>query len=1044
MATATFKQRFRSQVRDLVVLVRVSLRHPTTLAVTNVYLSTATVLTPAGTVTGEPSRMWVPLIADAGSISAPGAFAQTDVGLCSTSLVVARAAFDPTLLLDNAPVTVWLWDRSFTDFDDACAVFSNGRVLAFDDNADTVTLRVRQRTDWNRDLVPVEVTPEAYPQAPEESIGQRVPIVYGKALDVPFRQPWAAYPGVTNLTGGGAGKAVYYLLGGRRVGPAILVDTGRGAGAAANPKARVLVASHKCATVADVPFFNTPVYMKLGEQMCMLEPVDALNDIFKTTTGSGLLIPDNVALAWTSALPVDVDVVANSGENPRAVLDPFNDDWTRLDWTNNLKTVRMKMPSLDEKLGEMAEYYIFCGYRSNANTNLKLRLRNTATGGTFDMDLAASATRVIKMLRVGTAWGSPGPVAPWGFSECELEAGWPTSTPVITGTGTAEIFFAGVVVRFRPRQVLIQSERGISRTEHRPVQRTGPGGGPGERPAWAPYTVNDLQPAVEELAGTFYANSEGYADDGTFAPIGSFTGGGATTVVERGPDIIAHMLVAHGGEALANIERTAAAFGSFVDARALLKTVFEQDMVYALAVVQTTDVMTALAWMSQATMSLLILDRFSDQWRLIPWSPDAGVNYDWTFRPEDLVEGTSVQTSRTPVNRLLTGLSLSYGYDAASKSFRHKTRLAWNGSNAGDKYRGLRDQYLTIVAGVNDKLDFTTTAAFTATVAPGDYDAATAGPAVATAMKNANPAQDFAVEFGGVIVAGYNDQITFRDSVAGVDRTATIPAGTYATMQALGTAIKEAMDALCAPNTPFTVVYVPSTALFAFSRFSESGHIALSVTLYPATSGVVSRRLYAMLGYSLAANPPASTSPIVSTETRRIGLAVVACLGNALDLRWQSGANGVTGTRQNVGSFLGFTAVRDTESGGTVRAWSGDCPKGTGERALNTTALRFGARRDTVEDLRTVFDSETAREVLRRVTTLLGRVRVIVTFSTDKAPDLERGRVIQFSGDFDAVRPYPDADTDRSWVGKRFVVVETEQMLGPVAFYTKVKAVALG
>jgi hypothetical protein len=126
-----------------------------------------------------------------------------------------------------------------------------------------------------------------------------------------------------------------------------------------------------------------------------------------------------------------------------------------------------------------------------------------------------------------------------------------------------------------------------------------------------------------------------------------------------------------------------------------------------------------------------------------------------------------------------------------------------------------------------------------------------------------------------------------------------------------------------------------------------------------------------------------------------------------------------------------------------VRVHLADAPKSEAEAPLLRSASRYGARRDTVLDLRAVQETETALELRNRLAALFGKPRVTLEFTTEMAPDLERSRVIQFSSDMDAVLPYPDPDSDGSWVGKRFVVVETEQHLGPVAFYTKVLAVSL-
>lgn len=1037
MATPAFRTAFGATTRSLVVLAKIEPRDPTTLASSApVYLSTAVCVTPAGSV--EPARAWSPLIESVGSISAPGAFLSTDLGLCTMDLTIAKSAIPPELLLDGAAVTVFQWETSLASFDEANLVFP-GVVLSWREDGMRLALSLRQRTNWNRDLVPVEVTAEAFPHAPQDSLGQVVPIVYGKHSDDPFRAPWPERPQMEDVT---TFPTVYrgasLFFGGRRAGPAILVDTGRGAGAVTNPKAKVLVASHKVRKVADL-LNGCGVYMKNGDSLVSLDPVDPVNDVINTATEAGMLIPDNTSLAWVGAYPVDVDVVANSAENPRAVLDPFNDEnFAKFDWTAGYRTLRMKMPSLDD-LGEMVGVYLLCGYRSIANTNLKLRFRNTTTSTVVDGSLAISATHRIVMGRLGTVWGGALPGTPWAFSEMELEAGWPTSTPVITGTGTAEVYFAGFLVNFKPRQETIESEKLFEHQATRPVARHfgGPRGGR-DVTIWQTYTARETVPAIQELVGKFFANVEGYGDDGEVAAAGTFTGT-ADALIERPPDVLAHILAKYGAESLANVETAPGVFGSFADARANLLTASGRDMVLALAVGQTSDVMTAISWIAQASASLVILDRFTDRWRFVPWRPDAPTDYDLVFRPTDLVEKTSLEVESTPLSRAISGLSLGYGYDAARRGFRHRTRLAWDGSDAGFKYRNIRDEYLSVVAGVNDRLDFATSGLRTANLTVGDYDGPSYGVMVAGAMKTADPTRDFCVAHGFTIVQNFNDRIAFQNALTLTTYTVDVAPGVYTADEACAVIVAAMAPHL--PGSPATATFSRSTRKVSIGR--PTGGTG-SLVLYVDSSDARARRLYATLGYkNVTARTCGGATFAEADYERDDDTFSVACTGLSLDLLWETGANGLKGTKRNCAAALGFSTLRDQLAGGNVWSWLGASPKGNREQALRTTASRYGARRDTVEDLRAVADTDTAREVRNRIATLLGKPRLTVRFSSDRVCDLERGRVIEFSGDFDAVVKYRNPDSDGTWAGKRFVVVETEQLLGPAAFYMKVRAVSL-
>jgi hypothetical protein len=335
---------------------------------------------------------------------------------------------------------------------------------------------------------------------------------------------------------------------------------------------------------------------------------------------------------------------------------------------------------------------------------------------------------------------------------------------------------------------------------------------------------------------------------------------------------------------------------------------------------------------------------------------------------------------------------------------------------------------------------------FTATIPSADYTPATFAAAVDAAMKAADAPRDYVCAHGATIVSGYNDQLFYRDTIASTDRTVTLTPGAYS-FETLAQHVTAVMDAANgAPPNGMFITYSRSSRKWTFERnYGVSGE---SITLYRTTSGLRAKRFLATIGFnqngaSITSN---GTSNCTGEYERDDEFFAVGCVQTPTNLLWQSGSNGLDFTRTSAHSLLGFEQLRDRDgqtTSPTITVHLGDTPKSAAEAPLLKTAQRYGARRDTVSDLRAVQDTETALELRNRMATLFGKPRLMVDFSTEMAPDLERTRVIRFHGDMDAVMPYPDADSDGSWVGKRFVVVETEQMLGPVAFYTKVRAVSL-
>lgn len=1121
--TTAFARLFRSRMRSTVVLIRVFGRDPSTLNGTPVLLSTADLMTPSGST--EDVNGWVNALLNVSPIQAPGALGETSVSLCSMSFTVAIDKMPnlKTLLWVGGSVETWLWDTGCTTFDDALLVFK-GVVLDYDMDAISITFSARQRTNWNRNITPVEVTTQAYPMAPEDSFGQSIPIVYGRLRDIPFRYPWAEYPQAEDVTSGTVIRGSPLIFGGRRAGAAIVVDAGRGSGAANNPAAKVLCASHKVSRIGDHKT-GTGFFLDAGaERLVSLDVLTPGTDIINTATEAGILVRDDEAIAWASALPGGVATFTGSGENIRAVLDPWNDNnYCRLDWTAGLKFCHMHFPALPQELGVMTEIYIIVAYRSPANTNLTLRIyRDASPTAATDFALPVTATRKIRMFRVATAWGTglSGnhiPVSPYAFSETNMEVGWPTFPSVITGTGTAELYCAGWLVRFIPGQSIILSDRVVSKTSTRPVRARGKGGAPGGT-VFMPYTTEETLPAVTELRGKFYANVDGWPDDGlgsfagetlsvswgtavsgqftvSFADasqlmkdrllrvsigdlIVSATGGpntggtvtgynpttfvltlsnanlstgpvhGATlgiklrnALLERAPDILAHMLVNYGGEPLANLEQGATTFGSLVAARAKLLNPQNRDMTYAFSVDKTTDLMTAITWLAQGSLSFVFLDRFTDKWHMCPWRTDAPLDYTRLFTPADLDGEGLVQVSGTPLSQLLTGLEVNYSYASNKKHTLFRNRLAWDGSDAGHKYRGLRDGFITVSA-ANNKLawQLTGVGAFGATLSNGTYTPAAFAALVDAAMKAADATRDYIVVWGATIVVNYNDQLFFRDEATLLNRTVTFTPGTY-TFESLAAHVASVIDAA---NGAFPVqaTFSRSTRKMTFERFGSQ------LTILPSTGPLRARRFLATIGFIQTAATAATDSigGCTSAFERDDEFFIVGNNTLAMNLNWEAGGNGINGTRTDCHALLGFEGIRDSVGIGLAvpaTCLLADSPKVLLEGPLAVLATRHGARRDTVVDARSVQESETARELRNRVAALAGKGRVVLRFATEVAPDLERCRVIGFSSEFDAILPYPDPDTDGSWVAKRFVVVETAQGMGPLAFHTQVTAVSL-
>jgi hypothetical protein len=185
------------------------------------------------------------------------------------------------------------------------------------------------------------------------------------------------------------------------------------------------------------------------------------------------------------------------------------------------------------------------------------------------------------------------------------------------------------------------------------------------------------------------------------------------------------------------------------------------------------------------------------------------------------------------------------------------------------------------------------------------------------------------------------------------------------------------------------------------------------------------------------------TSDVAVEEERFV---IASPTTGTFQIRWGSGTNGwnnVTPTNnKTAATLLGFLPSDDSTG---ALAYSAFCPRGEREVVLASAEKLYGARDPVEMDSACIRSNETAREIRNRLIDLLSKPRVQIQFSTDRAPDLERGHVITFASDVDGYHVgYPEPGTDGLWFGKRFVVTEIEHSFGPQTCATKVVAVSLG
>jgi hypothetical protein len=342
-------------------------------------------------------------------------------------------------------------------------------------------------------------------------------------------------------------------------------------------------------------------------------------------------------------------------------------------------------------------------------------------------------------------------------------------------------------------------------------------------------------------------------------------------------------------------------------------------------------------------------------------------------------------------------------------------------SSAGYQYCDIRDEYLTVVVGVNDKLDFN---GLTATIPPGDYTPIGFAQALSGQIFIAGSSMKNVVSWGGQIVAGYNDSLDIND---GAVKVATLNPGYY-TMDALAT---EAQRALNAVSTNWTVTFSRATLKFTVSHSGGTVSLLVSGGVNGGKTG------WTTLGFNFSNH--ISASSYVSDYQREEDRFVVSRVTALLSLDWDTGANGLAGTRTNCAELLGFMGQANT--GAVETSYLGASPKGNREQACAASVAIEGSRHETTIEGTWIRDTATARELRNRLIAFTVYPQLTVNFSSMLVPDLERGRVIQLDAAFDSVLPYPRDGSDGTWAGKRFWVVSTRQHMGPDRWDTEVVCV---
>jgi hypothetical protein len=898
-------------------------------------------------------------------------------------------------LLQNATVTLWLWEESLTNFADALQVFSGPVSRPAEMTPAGMKLYLLQDMSWNQQSPPVVVDKVSYPNSPDGSQGLAIPLVYGDHRAIAMRAPWAAaYTNKSKQEDSGAGQGVV---------PLVLVDAGVG-----NAKIKLVAAGHACAELLD----RTNGYSEFIAGESLLNPLDTTG-ITETlgASESYIEIADENAVAYAAAIPIDVRASENTAGDPRRAMDE-NDETTyaTLDQGAGKTILQLILPNLGA-LGSIisVQYYVaYSGDAANAN-NMRIASRKPGVGaGTTTANWAA--TSATPAIQTGTWSPSDYDAQGWGFGSSGGNF-FDLRIDFVGGAANkGHIYWAVLVVKYRPqRSVVTPGAQVLQSTNRRRI----PGQGPvGYDPRLIYTRFTDVLPTYQ-LDGQFYGNIKGQKDDVG----GTYTGSGSA-LIERPPDIAHHFLAVYG--LASSIETGAATTGSFVLARSTLRG-GAVDLKMACWIGERTTVQRVLQGIAQQSGMCIYLDRFTTKWLCFVWKTGAFQDYDLTFswNANDIADFQCEETSVVDAN---AALRVKYGFDHYKSRTLFEAFVNASGSSQGLNLPTIRDQIL-IVDGTNEDIDWiqVTVGTYAATLAHGTYAPIDLAAEARGKMRTALGTNNIAVGFGFSIKAGFNDKIDV-DANGGIAFVATLNAADY-TAEGLAYEVFRAVNAAATGGFSINAYnYDQPSNTFSFGSATAFSFDGSSGAANYATTAV----------HVLGRADHLARATTWGTNITRYGSRFWFLSVGTFNMLWSSGTSAAT----NAAYLLGYPKTDSGNTSDNPATYS----RGNRETTASSYQSRYGPRQEQQITADWLRDENTAVSLRDRIFDLTARPRVQVRFSTMRAPDLRRMQVIAFSSDMDAVVAYPKYGSDGSWSGKRFRVLEVTQNPGP-AFHTEVLAI---
>lgn len=1009
--SAAFLKAWRNLTgRRPVTLAKIEIAAPSALTL---YVGSAECFTPDG-------QFWE-FGLGGGTIRDGGDFLGTGPDPSDTTIKVAnrRYAFQTTGKIadtlhsyqwQGATVTIYLWERSLTSASDLARVYQ-GTVDSLALSDDFLTLNLLQPRTWNKSVPTVVVDKTNYPNAPDVAQGQAVPIVYGDFSAPPLRAPYTSSYGTTKARQEESGA-------GQGVAPLVLVDPGTGA---ANVK--LVGACHALTDLYDASNGRNLFVDGGGDVLSVVDSAGLTETL--GAAESSMTINDDAMIAYYGVRPTDVRTGGgnNTANNPRRAMDVFDEtSYATLDQGAGYTALELQLPSVS-RLGVITAVDVVCCYSgdaANAN-NLRVYPRNpvAASSGTAVSVAATATTPTILSGSWDSAWWTQN----WDFGGFASSAPDRTTIDVRVdfaggATNKARIYWVALRVKYRPQRNLVTPEHNSYKITGLKPRNRGWGG-------FAPVIDATNTPAEYAVDAQFFSNLKGYADDG----LGTYTGT-PSGLIELAPDIAQHFLATYGNQS--SFETSAGAFGSFVDARGKLCNGQPNNFKMAVRVDTITSVQAVLQEIARQSLSCVIYDRFTGKWLFHVWKPGDQVNYDWVFDRTDCPDMFEPYIS-SDVD-ITQGVRIKYGYDWFKNRTLYEAFVTANGSSQGYNLPTIRDQKLTITAGVNDYLDWSLadiagahpwTWHYNDHLTAGTYTPDTLAQHIQTLMRTHLSTVNVRASYN--VLSGWNDKLDFV--VGASTYAATLTAGKY-NGDTLAAEMTRALNAAGSAVT-FSVAYSPypgghtvtvdgacTLKAKTGANAATSGWANVSVAFDYVIGGAGSTNLTTMYADRFRFEIAGSGATVGTSPPLYYGLR----------LDFSSGTNAAKTCAQ----VLGWRGDVDVNNAGLPTSpIMATYARGDREASAAASQTLYGPKPDVVLTANWIRDESAAQQLRDRRFDFGSSSQVLVKFRTHRAPDMQRMRVIGFTSDMDVRRPYPKYPSDGSWSEKAFRVLEVNQDLGP-------------